>query len=433
MGSEVATSHLGDFVAHQKGFAFKSSDYRANGHPIVRVSNFTDRSIDMTDCSYLHPDAVSQYEAYKLRRCDAVIATVGSWPNNPASVVGKTICVPDKAEGALLNQNAVRLRAKAGLDQRFLFYLLKHLDFQTYIVGTAQGSASQASITLSDIFGFEFPRPPLPEQKAIASILGALDDKIELNRRMNATLEAMARALLQSWFVDFETVRARLDGRKPVGMDAETAALFPDSFQSSELGHIPTGWATGSILRQAALLSGGTPETDVAAYWNGDLPWASAKDVSQCGEAFLIRTERAITARGLEESSTKLIPEFATVVVSRGATTGRLTMFAHTMAMNQTCYGLHSKLDAPFALYCNARHFIDRLVQGGHGSVFDTITTSTFEATPVLLAPKDILQRFDEQVSPLFCQIRASLRNALLPKLLSGELRVPRGEEAAHD
>jgi type I restriction enzyme, S subunit len=108
-------------------------------------------------------------------------------------------------------------------------------------------------------------------------------------------------------------------------------------------------------------------------------------------------------------------------------------MFGHAMAMNQTCYGLCSKVGVPFALYCHARHFIERLVQGGHGSIFDTITTSTFEATDVLLAPKDVQVAFDEQVTPLFRRVLANLhesctltalRDALLPKLLSGDLRV---------
>jgi type I restriction enzyme S subunit len=181
------------------------------------------------------------------------------------------------------------------------------------------------------------------------------------------------------------------------------------------------------------LLSGGTPKTDVPNYWNGDVPWASANDVSQCGEAFLVSTERTITKQGVEESSTKIIPANATVVVARGATTGRLTMFGHAMAMNQTCYGLRSKVGAPFALYCNVRYFIERLVQAGHGSIFATITTSTFESTDVLLAPKEILVAFDKQVAPLFQQVHANLlqsrtlatlRDTLLPKLLSGEITI---------
>jgi type I restriction enzyme S subunit len=239
--------------------------------------------------------------------------------------------------------------------------------------------------------------------------------------------------LFQSWFVDFDPVRAKLDGRQPTGMDKETAALFPDAFEESSLGHIPKGWEVGSILRQAEILSGGTPKTDVSAYWNGDVPWASAKDVSQCGEAFLLSTERTITTRGLGESSTKIIPANATVVVARGATTGRLTMLGQAMAMNQTCYGLRTTIGAPFSLYCHARHFIDRLVKGGHGSIFDTITTSTFDATDVLLASNEVLLAFENQVKPLFKQVHANLyqsrilatlRDTLLPKLLSGELSV---------
>ena len=111
----------------------------------------------------------------------------------------------------------------------------------------------------------EIAVPPLPEQKAIAAVLGALDDKIELNRRMNATLEAMARALFQSWFVDFDPVRAKLDGRQPIGLDAATAALFPNEFEDSELGHIPKGWTrrsksvTYSTLSRAAVNPGDFP------------------------------------------------------------------------------------------------------------------------------------------------------------------------------
>ena len=316
------------------------------------------------------------------------------------------------------------------LDFRFLRHWLNSPVMAAYINGFRDGSVAER-LNLPTIRGLPVLVPPLANQKAIAAVLGALDDKIELNRRMNATLEAMARALFQSWFVDFDPVRAKLDRSRPDGLDKATTALFPAAFQDSPLGPIPNGWDVGSILRQADLLSGGTPKTDVSAYWDGDIPWASAKDVSQCGEAFLISTERTITKLGVDESSTKIIPSLATVVVARGATTGRLTMFGESMAMNQTCYGLRSKVGAPFALYCHARHFIDRLVQGGHGSVFDTITTSTFEATDVLLAPKEVLQAFDEHVTPLFQRVRANihqsrtlatLRDTLLPKLLSGEI-----------
>jgi type I restriction enzyme S subunit len=283
--------------------------------------------------------------------------------------------------------------------------------------------------------------PPLEEneQRAIAHILGTLDDKIELNRRMSETLEAMARALFKSWFVDFDPVRAKAEGRD-LGLPAPLADLFPDSFEHSELGEIPTGWGTGSILDRATLLSGGTPKTDRADYWEGDIPWASAKDVSQCGQVFLVATERTISDKGLEESATQLIPAFSTVVVARGATTGRMALLGHRMAMNQTCYALTSSRRTPFALNCQLRQGIDELVRAAHGSVFDTITTSTFTSARFVLSPGPLVDAFEKLASPLFWRVlKASeqsrtlgtLRETLLPKLISGELRVRDADRAA--
>lgn len=392
---------LGDFVALQRGHDLTEPERRIGRVPVIGSAGQNG----------FHNTALAKGPGVVIGRSGASFGEVhfseqDFWPHNTGLYVTDF----------------------KGNDPRFAYYFLKALDFDRYNSGSAQPSLNR-----NFIYPIPIRVPEPPEQRVIAAVLGALDDKIELNRRMNATLEAIARSLFQSWFVDFDPVRAKLDGCAPAGLDKTTVALFPSSFQHSPLGHIPKGWETGSILRQADLLSGGTPKTDNPKYWNGDVRWASAKDVSQCGEAFLVSTERSITRRGVEGSSTKIIPELATVVVARGATTGRLTMFAHAMAMNQTCYGLRSKVGAPFALYCNACHFIERLVQGGHGSIFDTITTSTFEATDVLLAPREVLLAFDRQVTPLFQQLLANLhqsrtlaalRDTLLPKLLSGELRV---------
>jgi type I restriction enzyme S subunit len=197
--------------------------------------------------------------------------------------------VPEDSQ-ICLGQRMVLIRPdRRRLDFRFLRHWLNSPVMAAYINGFRDGSVAER-LNLPTIRGLPVLVPPLANQKAIAAVLGALDDKIELNRRMNATLEAMARALFQSWFVDFDPVRAKLDGRKPDGLDKATKALFPAAFQDSPLGPIPNRWDVGSILRQADLLSGGTPKTDVPTYWDGDIPWASAKDVSQCGEAFLSTT-----------------------------------------------------------------------------------------------------------------------------------------------
>jgi type I restriction enzyme S subunit len=156
-------------------------------------------------------------------------------------------------------------------DALFLYYVFTSAEQQEYI----QQNAIQTGVphtNLGILRNTPLFLPSLPTQRAIASILGALDDKIELNRRMNATLEGMARALFQSWFVDFDPVRAKLDGRLPEGMDEEAAALFPAEFEESELGMIPKGWKVCSLFEKIHLLSGGTPKTSEPTYWDGDIP-----------------------------------------------------------------------------------------------------------------------------------------------------------------
>src|ERR1700741_5260663 len=136
-----------------------------------------------------------------------------------------------------VNNHAHIVRGNSRADTRFLSYALSQTDISGYLTGSTMPKLTQGNLNRLPVIA-----PPLAEQKAIAAVLGALDDKIELNRRMNATLEAMARALFQSWFVDFDPVRAKLDGRQPAGLDLTTAALFPNEFEDSELGHIPKGW-----------------------------------------------------------------------------------------------------------------------------------------------------------------------------------------------
>jgi len=362
---------------------------------------------------------------YRLYDGDIVIARTGASTGASAYV--------KHPPPALFASYLVRLQAKPAFDPRFLAYYLKSDAFVVFIRGvlgdkSAQPNASASTMTKAPL------RAPSDRttQHAIAGFLGALDDKIELNHRAANTLDGMARALFKSWFADFDPVHAKAEGRD-IGLPERLAGLFPESFADSELGKTPSGWTVGPILNIARLLSGGTPKTDLAEYWGGEISWASAKDVSQSGESFLVETERKSTERGLNESATQLIPALCSVVVARGATTGRMVLLGRPMAMNQTCYALQSTTGTPFALYCHLRQEIDRLVHGAHGSVFDTITTSTFETSNVVLPPAPVLRAFEATVGSLFYRILAAimesrtlaaLRDTLLPKLLSGELRV---------
>ena len=216
---------LGGLFQTQKGFAFKSAWYCESGHPIVKVSDFTQDSIDASSLTQIPGEIAEKYLRYELREGDVVVQTVGSWPSNPTSVVGKCIRVCRSAHKALLNQNAVRLDPNDRIENRFLYYSLRSPSFRTYIMGTAQGAASQAAITLDAIRNYELALPPLPTQRKIGAILSAYDDLIENNTRRIKILEEMAHNLYHEWFVKFH---------------------FPShenvKMVESELGIIPEGW-----------------------------------------------------------------------------------------------------------------------------------------------------------------------------------------------
>jgi len=369
--------------------------------------------------------SLSPYGVQQLGRCliprGVAVSCIG-WQMGKSIFIDRPTITNQQINSIIINDEIV--------DPLFVYYSLLGRRAELFNLGA--GGSRTPILNKGDFERLPFLLPPLPEQRAIAHILGTLDDKIELNRRMNETLEAMARALFKSWFVDFDPVRDKMEGRDP-GLPKPLADLFPARLVDSELGEIPAGWEVGPIFAQAELLSGGTPKTNCEEYWGGSIPWASAKDVSQCGEIFLVATDRSITDKGLEESATQLIPVLATAVVARGATTGRMALLGRQMAMNQTCYALATTLNTPFALHCQIRSRIDQLVHAAHGSVFDTITTSTFDAARFVLPPKSALRVFERLVTPTFERILAAseesrtlaaLRDTLLPKLISGELRV---------
>jgi len=403
-------------------------------YTLIRSQNVYNDGFHHEGLAYIGEGHAAELENVEVLKDDVLLNITGD-------SVARACQVDPEVLPARVNQHVAIIRPDPGkLDPRFLRYFLVSPMMQSKLLSWAGSGGTRNALTKSMIESFDVPAPEdIEEQRAIAYVLGTLDDKIELSRRMNETLEAMARALFKSWFVDFDPVRANAEGRAP-DLPAGVAELFPDQLNDSELGEIPSGWTTGSILEQATLLSGGTPKTDRNDYWHGSISWASAKDVSQCGEMFLITTERSITQRGLEESATQLVPAFCSVVVARGATTGRMVIFGREMAMNQTCYALASRTNTPFVLHCQLRQRMDDLVHAAHGSVFDTITTSTFNTTRFVLPPARVLAEFEKLLSPLFgriltnseeCLTLANLRDALLPKLISGEVRVQRSDRLA--
>ncbi len=314
---------------------------------------------------------------------------------------------------------------------RFKYYALKTLGLEHMNTDSAVPRLNRNAA--HDLL---LPVPENSEQRVIAHILGTLDDKIEMNLQINRTLEEMAQALFKSWFVNFEPVRARMDGRwspgeSLPGLPARLYDLFPDCLVDSRIGKIPNGWKIGVLDDAIELLGGGTPRTSIDIYWGGDIPWYTAKDAPSPSDIFVLDTERTITQAGIANSSAKILPIRTTVITARG-TVGRLACLGTPMAMNQTCYGIRGIQGySDFFTYWNVRMAVDQLQRQVHGAIFDTITRQTFKIVDTVLPPTALSDVFESTVSSMMermlgnareCRTLSAQRDALLPKLMSGEL-----------
>jgi len=222
-------------------------------------------------------------------------------------------------------------------------------------------------------------------------------------------------------------------GRAPEGMDEGATALFPYGLEDSALGLVPTGWRVQSFRNTINIIGGGTPKTSFEAYLGGDIPWFSGVDAPASSDVFVVDTEKHITEAGLNGSSTKLLPTGTTIISARG-TGGRLALTGRPMAMNQSCYGLQGKAGDVYFTYFSTAKLVEQLKQRAHGSVFDTITQESFAGVLMCLPSDSAISAFDDCIEALMLRIRenllqaqtlATLRDTLLPRLISGQLRLP--------
>ena len=316
------------------------------------------------------------------------------------------------------------------IDLKYLYHLVNYVGLNHLKDGTSNPTLSR------DAFGAQlFPLPPLAEQKAIAAVLGALDDKIELNRRMNATLEEMARALFQSWFVDFDPVRAKLDGREPFGLDPATAALFPESFDGSAVGQIPNGWSIKPVGEVVDCVGGSTPSTAEPIYWEGGTHhWTTPKDFSSLQAPILFDTDRKLTDAGIAKISSGLLPA-GTLLLSSRAPVGYLAISAMPVGINQGFIALKCNDSASSFFLLNwCQTNMDEIKSRATGTTFAEISKQNFRPINVVLPPWELMATFTMKVTPLYAQITsnlqqsrslASLRDTLIPKLVSGQLKMP--------
>jgi type I restriction enzyme, S subunit len=293
-------------------------------------------------------------------------------------------------------------------------------------------TTAQPTFNLKDVASLPIPFPPTLEREAIASVLGALDDKIELNRQTTAALEAVAQALFNSWFVDFEPVLANSTGLDSDASD--TRRLFPSSFESSDIGDIPSGWAAKSVSELAVIGGGGTPNTTVHAYWaSGTHAWATPKDLSALSTPVLLETERCITDAGLSVIASGLLPT-GTVLVSSRAPIGYLAITEIPVAINQGFIAMTARDDVSnlFLLFW-ARAAHEEIVSRANGSTFLEISKANFRPIRVVTPPPQVMRAFDQKVRPLYerivlCEQESrtliAIRDMLLPKLLLGVVRI---------
>jgi type I restriction enzyme, S subunit len=438
MGSEWQHTTLGECLNQEGGSILtgpfgtllKAAEYTSTGVPVISVSEVGFGSIELKSHTPRVDHTITErLPKYLLREDDIVFARKGA-----GTAVERSALVKADQQGWFLGSDGIRVRLPRSIDARYVSYWLQSKQHRNWMKQHAVGTTMPA-LNEGIVKRIPVSLPPLSEQKRIAHILGTLDEKIELNRRMNATLEAMARALFQSWFVDFDPVRAKMDGRKPEGMDDATSSIFPDGFQQSSLGQIPNGWEVCPLSKKIQLFSGGTPQTSEPTYWGGDVPWYSVRDAPSETDVWVTHTDKRITQLGVANSAAQVLPEKTTIISARG-TVGKVALTAMPMAMNQSCYGVRgvAGYSACFTYYA-IREAASKLQQRTHGTVFDTITTDTFNTLECIFPPSKTTAAFEHRVEPLLGQICANLyqarivstmRDALLPKMIKSELLISR-------
>ena len=399
MKSERITSNLGSLLSLSNG---KSSPERSNDlpHPVYGGNGV----IGFCDEVNSSPGTI-------------IIGRVGSYCGS----------VHFSDSSCWVTDNAIRAKAVNGNDPRFLFYMLQTLHLNNYRVGSGQPLLNQTIL-------LQIPTtiPDPSEQRRIAHILGTLDDKIELNRQINETLEATARAIFKSWFVNFDPVKAKMEGKRPACMDAETAALFPSAFQDSPLGKIPKGWEVGTLgkISKNVRRSVKASEIDSSGYFLG-LEHMPRRNIalSQWETASEIQSNKYRFGKG-EILFGKLNPHFHKVGV------------APIDGICSTDILVIQPIDAKWFGFVlslvSSDNFVAYTSAHARGTTLPRTNWKDMSSYKAVLPKVEIAHKYTEFIQPIVkriieniheCHTLSQTRDTLLPKLLSGEIRVDEANE----
>jgi len=402
----------------------------------VRLCNYTDvyyNQFIRRDMAFMSATAKER----EIKKCSLfkgdVIITKDS---ETADDIGVPAYVRESIEGLVCGYHLVILRPKPNaVDGAFLFYALSDRAAQVQFHAKANG-ITRFGLRKNDIETVEVPIPPLPVQRQIGAILGSLEDKIDLNRRMNRTLEKMAAAIFKSWFIDFDPVHAKAEGRDP-GLPAEIADLFPDIFEDSALGPIPKGWTVAPMKDLADVNARSIKKdyphariryVDISSVSQGSLDQTTTYDLADAPSRAkrLVQTGDTIWScvRPNRKAYLYIDRPADTLVVSTG--------FAVLSPRAVPASYLHQ--------WVTTQAFVDYLTAYATGAAYPAVKADTFETAKMLLPDKGLLKAFHDLVGPLLARIAhnqrqnrrlAGLRDTLLPKLLSGEIELPAAEALA--
>lgn len=407
-----------------------------SGVPVIRGNNL---SLDMgrfKDDGFVF---LTDEKAAEFRNCEA---HPGDLLFTAAGTIGQVGVIPPNGRYSkyIISNKQLRARLDAQrVDPLFAYYWFASPEMVAAIQSRNTGSTIPL-INLSVIKSLPMPVPPLCEQQQIVEYLSLLDDRITLLRETNATLEAIAQALFKSWFVDFDPVRARMEGRAPDGMDEATAALFPDGFEESVLGLVPTGWRVVPVGDVVEAAGGATPDTKNPAFWEPAIHcWTTPKDLSGIAAPVLLDTERKLSDQGLSKVSSGLLP-VGTLLLSSRAPIGYLALTNVPLAINQGYIAMPpGGLLTPLYLLFWCRQNMETIKGRANGSTFMEISKKAFRPIPALVPPPEIIRVFEDASGALFerlveneqqAKTLATLRDTLLPRLISGQLRLPVSEPA---
>ncbi|MDO9326225.1 MAG: restriction endonuclease subunit S [Methanoregula sp.] len=366
---------------------------------------------------------LSNLQQHILREDDLVITRSGR--------VGTTAIFEEFRLPVLPGAFLIRFRLKREIaDPLFYRYYFNSPEGRDLVISTATGSVQQ-NLNITSLHLLDVPIPPLPTQHAIARILGSLDDKIELNRQMNETLEAMARAIFQSWFVDFDPVRAKAEG-DDTGLPMEIAVLFPDGFEGIDGQEVPKGWGVGKISDLGEIVCGKTPPTKNPENYGNDMLFITIPDMHN--QIFILNTSRMLSSTGVQTQSNKTLPPMS-ICVSCIASPGLISLTSKASQTNQQINSIVplNKKNAFYCYYALKGLASEIISSGSGGSVIYNLNKGEFSSIAVLLPPYRIIEKYHDMVDSLFMKILtnqeeictlALIRDALLPKLMSGEIKV---------